>query len=287
MKRFLNFWMEVKPACSKDFNLPYKFINYLKALRKTIQPLSCSTVQLVKVKAFTLAETLIVIGIIGVVAALTLPNLNHATGDKEKVTRVKKIYSALTDAVDRAQVIYGEMDTWFTDLSTIEERNERAAKRITEFMKVSKDCGFGEGCFSVSASTVKDGLSARVYSNYLVKCLQEDKKAYMVKLSDETSLAFYAGWFGGTRLQIIVDIDGPNKGNNMEGGDLFNFTVYFGSREDSIDEPNVLVPSAEADYIRRGGHPISYFTAWVIDNGNLDYLKCPKQLEWKTQTSCK
>ena len=31
---------------------------------------------------FTLAEVLIVIGIIGVVAALTLPNLNHATGDK-------------------------------------------------------------------------------------------------------------------------------------------------------------------------------------------------------------
>ena len=42
--------------------------------------------------AFTLAEVLIVIGIIGVVAALTLPNLNHATGDKEKVTKVKKIY---------------------------------------------------------------------------------------------------------------------------------------------------------------------------------------------------
>ena len=33
--------------------------------------------------AFTLAEVLIVIGIIGVVAALTLPNLNHATGDKD------------------------------------------------------------------------------------------------------------------------------------------------------------------------------------------------------------
>ena len=44
---------------------------------------------------FTLAEVLIVIGIIGVVAALTLPNLNHATGDKERITKVKKIYSKI------------------------------------------------------------------------------------------------------------------------------------------------------------------------------------------------
>ena len=73
--------------------------------------------------AFTLAEVLIVIGIIGVVAALTLPNLNHATGDKEKVTKVKKIYSALTEAVDRAQAIYGPFDTWFKDLSTADEKS--------------------------------------------------------------------------------------------------------------------------------------------------------------------
>ena len=37
--------------------------------------------------AFTLAETLVVMGIIGVVAALTIPNLNQATGEKEIVAR--------------------------------------------------------------------------------------------------------------------------------------------------------------------------------------------------------
>lgn len=40
--------------------------------------------------AFTLAETLIVMGIIGVVAALTIPNLNSSTADKEKVAKVKR-----------------------------------------------------------------------------------------------------------------------------------------------------------------------------------------------------
>ena len=42
-----------------------------------------------KLIAFTLAETLIVMGIIGVVAALTLPNLNSSSGDKDKVVKVK------------------------------------------------------------------------------------------------------------------------------------------------------------------------------------------------------
>ena len=48
---------------------------------------------LVKAIAFTLAETLVVMGIIGVVAALTIPNLNQSTGDREKIAKVKKIYS--------------------------------------------------------------------------------------------------------------------------------------------------------------------------------------------------
>lgn len=45
--------------------------------------------------AFTLAETLIVMGIIGVVAALTIPNLNSSTADKEKVAKVKKYIKTL------------------------------------------------------------------------------------------------------------------------------------------------------------------------------------------------
>ena len=48
-----------------------------------------------KALAFTLAETLIVMGIIGVVAALTIPNLNSSTADKEKVAKVKKYIQTL------------------------------------------------------------------------------------------------------------------------------------------------------------------------------------------------
>ena len=89
--------------------------------------------------AFTLAETLIVMGIIGVVAALTIPNLNGSTKNKEKVTKVKKIYAELNEAHNRATAVYGPINTWFSNLSW-SERNKRYVERLTDFMKVQKIC---------------------------------------------------------------------------------------------------------------------------------------------------
>ncbi len=233
-------------------------------------------------RAFTLAETLIVIGIIGVVAALTLPNLNHATGDKEKVTKVKKIYSSLTDAFDRAQVVYGNADTWFKDLTTHAEKNERFAKRIIEFMKVSKDCGSNEGCFSSAPLLNFDGEVW--FENYLEALQFEDD--YMVMLADGVSISFHAA--PNTLLSIKADIDGPNKGKNQEGNDIFHFTI--GLNENSLVYSYLqLIPDnlmgGYGDWDnQKGGYDLA---KWVIENGNLDYLKCPDDLNWETQTSCK
>ena len=267
---------------------------------KTIQPFNRSTIQRVKAYAFTLAETLIVIGIIGVVAALTLPNLNHATGDKEKVTKVKKIYSALTDAVDRAQAVYGDCDTWFTDLGDDEVQNasERAAKRITEFMKVSKVCGIDKGCFTEAPRHSFDGNQD--INNYL-GFLQENN-AYMVTLVDGMSLAFFISNYQERSESIIVikaDIDGPNKGKNDTASEIFDFMIYLGEPGLHKYITNQLV----TDYYYPDGHcgskPCDYsFARWVIENGNLDYLKADydgdewtcrdtgKVLDGVTNTSC-
>ena len=246
---------------------------------KTIQPFNCSTIQRVKAYAFTLAETLIVIGIIGVVAALTLPNLNHATGDKEKVTKVKKIYASLTDAVDRAQAIYGDFDTWFNDLDCNEEEvrqecSERFAKRVTEFMKVSKDCGSGAGCFADVSGL--DGLQ-ELQSN----------GTYMVVLSDGTSLGFHVhtnGYWSGIR----VDIDGPNKGKNKTANDLFCFDIVNNQLYPGGGFLVATTDSDKADYCLN----FNYCTEWVVEIGNMEYLKadngvCPNggQLSW-TSTDC-
>ncbi len=54
-------------------------------------------------KAFTLAEVLITLGIIGVVAAMTLPSLTTKIQDRELVTRAKKTVSNIQNAALLAQ----------------------------------------------------------------------------------------------------------------------------------------------------------------------------------------
>ena len=63
--------------------------------------------------AFTLAETLIVMGIIGVVAALTIPNVNKNTNHARQVTKFKKTYAEINEALDRATAVYGPLKTWY------------------------------------------------------------------------------------------------------------------------------------------------------------------------------
>ena len=220
--------------------------------------------------AFTLAETLIVIGIIGVVAALTLPNLNHATGNKEAITKVKKIYSALNDAYDRAHVVYGDADGWAANTHCNEEDNiscdELFANRISEFMKVSKKEGT-EVYLADGIALSIGGLGSRGHSEY------------------------YQGleYLG----SIWVDIDGPNKGKNEAGKDNFRFDilnqgiypdglVFYDADEETNQEKLVNICFGQG-----------YCTKWVLDNDNMDYLKadetgkCPDgtQLSW-TVTSC-
>lgn len=238
---------------------------------------------------FTLAETLIVIGIIGVVAALTLPNLNHATGDKEKVTRVKKIYSALTDAIGRAEVIYGPIYEWN---GCREEDEDKAAcskmlgERITEFMKVSKTCGYDEGCFS-SGTFYKEPsyLSGHEVwlDNFYEEALKDD---YTYILPDGVSIGFDAFGPSWTAHKIRVDIDGPNKGKNQMGIDYFEFN-YGIDIYDSIVKLGELIPDVHANTQTGDFKYTGYCAAWIIQNDNMDYTKCPNDLNWETQTSCK
>lgn len=61
---------------------------------------------------FTLAEVLITLGIIGVVAALTLPNLIAKYQRTVTVNKVKKFYTVMSAATNIAIAENGPMDSW-------------------------------------------------------------------------------------------------------------------------------------------------------------------------------
>lgn len=65
-----------------------------------------------KKKAFTLAEVLITLGIIGIVAAMTLPTLVAKYKKIETVTKLKKFYTVMSQATNIAIAQNGPMENW-------------------------------------------------------------------------------------------------------------------------------------------------------------------------------
>lgn len=93
-------------------------------------------------RGFTLAEVLITLGIIGVVAAMTVPNLIQSTKDKRNYTQLKATQSILANAIRLAEEEYGDMSGWNVKMATGEGTEEDAkaiAKVLKEFLKLSLD----------------------------------------------------------------------------------------------------------------------------------------------------
>lgn len=63
-------------------------------------------------KAFTLSEILITLGVISVVAGLTIPNLISDYKKQRTVTQLKKAYSVMNNAFNYAESQYGPIATW-------------------------------------------------------------------------------------------------------------------------------------------------------------------------------
>ena len=65
-----------------------------------------------KCTAFTLAEVLITLGIIGIVASLTLPNIIYNYQKHVVETRLQKFYSTINQAVRLTEQDYGDRENW-------------------------------------------------------------------------------------------------------------------------------------------------------------------------------
>ena len=232
---------------------------------------------LAKALAFTLAETLVVMGIIGVVAALTIPNLNQSTGDREKVARLKKAYANLEDAYGRATAVYGPIEEWVVNDTEQEDRQKRASERFAEFMKISKTCEDSKDCLFIVEEDDVTGITGLSY-------ILADGTSFAVgELFTDYSTSIING--PNTIAYLVVDIDGP-KGKNEFGKDIFIFAIYKDGLFPNLgnQENNEILREQDISDENFGTFGA---TEWVIKNGNMDYLKCPDELDWDTKTSCK
>lgn len=70
-----------------------------------------------KRKAFTLAEVLVTLGVIGVVSAITMPTLIQNQQEKVLINQLKVANSILSNVALAASEKYGSMDMWVNDYS--------------------------------------------------------------------------------------------------------------------------------------------------------------------------
>lgn len=230
--------------------------------------------------AFTLAEVLITLGIIGVVAALTIPSLMQKNQDSATVSKLKKVYSTLSNAYNFAVKDNGTPDTWgFTGAAYNATSSTIMITNIIPYLNVSQNCGTANGCFpNVTYKLLDNSSWANISTNGQPK----------LKLQDGISLtAVYEGgncnnvWGSLPQLQTAcgdydVDINGDSPPNQV-GKDYFRFNLTkYG-----------ILPTGTSSY--QSGYTFTSngfgTTAWVIYNGNLDYSRCGG-LSWSGPTTC-
>lgn len=221
-------------------------------------------------KAFTLAEVVLVMGIIGIVGILAVTNARKDVDDAEKIAQLRKTYEILSTAFATAVAENQTTDLWGED--------NAFWSKIKPYMKLSQECGI-RGCWrkgsTINLSTA-NGVDIEV------------NKYYKGILNNGASIAISTcGYTCTDRLkntdnnnenyqyaQVYVDVNGPKKGLHKLGDDIFAFRITkngdvrpyapTGSSQTNDNVSNTTIAKCRENGI--------YCTAWAIKFGNIDYL---------------
>ena len=174
-----------------------------------------------KKKAFTLSEVLIVLAIIGVVAALTMPMLMNNYQKTQQIVALKKVYSQISDAVDR--VMIDENAEKFTEVSLLNGDDADPKAFFKKYFRVSKFCAPDDSASCFPSVTSLDKSSTGNITN------GDD----CVVVKDGASICILPG-DGNHWTNVIVDTNGLDK-PNIGGRDVFYFSIYY---DGSVDEIN-------------------------------------------------
>ena len=198
---------------------------------------------LIKKCAFTLAEVLITLGIIGVVAALTLPTVVKNYQKHVTINRLKSAYTIINNAIEMAKSDYGnDIKDWYIPYS-----NDSKLKTdyftehyLIPYLKVVKDCNH---------SNTNDCRVNTIGLNGTISQLGIGAWR-LLKLSNGQAIVVFVGGVSlaenqyNSRIEIALLING-NKSLNQYGKDLF--MIEFGGIK-GTEQLNKFLPYAHGVY---------------------------------------
>ena len=146
-------------------------------------------------KGFTLAEVLITIGIIGIVAALTIPTLIGNYQKKKIATIVKEEYSKLNLTLKNAEAENGDATNWgYTSYDDLELWIKTYILPYIKYTKIcSSDCNLG-GYHSLGYNPANNNANPRtprytvILNNGIAWCFYRSQSPYHY----QTKIVIYA-----------------------------------------------------------------------------------------------
>ena len=215
---------------------------------------------------FTLAEVLITLGIIGIVAAMTIPTLLQNNYEKQTITKLRQTQSILTQAIRMAEEEYGDIEDW--DIKPEDKESiVKVANNLKYFLKIAIDCGTND---EKSYCIPSDGYLALNGSEDVVsKTYRTSSSYYKMTLLNGTSIWFTAPLPTlGVNLWFYVDTNGKKLPNTI-GKDLFLFSYY---NKALYPEGSPMSPYTTACSKTTGSS--SWGCAYYVLNfGNMNYLR--------------
>ena len=159
--------------------------------------------------AFTLAEVLITLGIIGVVASLTLPSVIMNYQKKQTVVELKKVYAELQNVIKLSEIDNGPMSEW----DYPEENSYVDPVSSTSFIKKYYLPYFKDAQLLKKSELPNYSFDSTGYS-----------RAPFIRLNNGTLFHFYVNIPTGY-IWIFADINGEKVPNKV-GRDIFVFETY-------------------------------------------------------------
>lgn len=178
-------------------------------------------------RGFTLAEVLITIGILGVIAAVTLPALNTNIVKSNLEVQTRKFYTQFSKAFDLYKVD--------NDTNTITGMDFDSQKFIRKYFNVSRQCTEATDCYAATYQNL-DGKNTASPTYWFSENTYELADGSVFTFEDYQGDEDYP-------LTVIFDVNGK-KGPNKIGYDLWTASVFY---DGSVDEGGVT-PEIRKDH---------------------------------------
>ena len=201
----------------------------------------------ITLNGFTLAEVLITLGIIGIVAAMTLPSLIANYRSKVAVTQLKKMYSVMSQAM--LFKIQQEGDD--SSLFELQDADDQSIKNwyltnLKPYIKVTNECFNKSGCWADTPTKFLNGNTATlnrrgvgVGNNIVVFNTVDGYAINLDAYGNDQGRSFGVKISNTSYLVVLIDINGK-KLPNIIGKDIFAFVLssrgFVPAGKDSTDD---------------------------------------------------